>query len=320
MEPTNRNDRFDEIFDQLHHHSLNAEEYMKAFREIFPDPEERHAYCQYRFKQTRPHLANPAGILTPARFIEIADSINFLDPTERKELLPGLTWGYRPWILLGYENTTFYRLLPSIYNLKPQQQEYPKTNYEVLDTAFLGVNTTVQPREPSQPLNRRALNLPEQSTQSAESDDADAPGFVFHELGELQCLEYETSAEMPTTLEEGEDCIGDWEPTGFSVVARLSDSGHSNGIYAIYNMNPCDELSGKREQITHSEWGIPPSSPGVQFSCARIGNALRDFGLKNKLAWNDDQTQHPVELVWVVKSPMGGVKRVTVDSNYKTHT
>lgn len=319
-EPANRNARWDEISDQLHDRFLNIDERIKVLEEILPDPEERLAFCQYRLKKNQPpHLADPSGILTPARFVEIADSINFLNLAEHRELLPGLTWDFRPWIPLGYENTSFYRLTPSIYNLIPQKGEYPLTNHELLDPAFLGVNTTVQPREPSVPSNRRVLNLSEQSTQLAESDDTEAPGFVFHELGELQCWECETTDEMPTTLEEGDDCEGDWEETGFSVVARLSDSGHINGVYVIYNMKPRLELSYKREQITHDSWGIPPSSPGEQFSCARIGNKMGDFGFKNKLAWKD-QVQHPVELVWAVKSSTGGAMRITVDSNYQMHS
>jgi hypothetical protein len=313
MEP---NARFDEIFAQLSRRCLNTEEYMKALREVFTDPEERNEYCDYCYRQSQPHLANPAGILTPAQFISIADSINYLDETQRKELLPGLTWNFRPWIPLGYENTTFYRLLPSIHNLTPQKEEYPKTNHQFLDDAFLGVNTTVQPREPSLPLNRRALNLPEQSTKPAEPDDAEAPGFVFHELGELECLEFETFDKMPTTLEEGDKCRGKWESTGFSVVARLSNSGHINGVYVIYNMNPYDILDDLRVPVTDDEWGIPPSSPEEQFSCARIGDALRDFGFRKKLEWNE-QIQHPVELVWAVRSSMGGAMRVTVDGNHK---
>ncbi|KAL7920426.1 hypothetical protein ACQKWADRAFT_298512 [Trichoderma austrokoningii] len=313
MEP---NARFDEVFAQLRRRCLNTEEYIKALREILPNTEERHAYSDYCFRQSQPHLANPAGILTAARFIQIADEINFFNPPERKELLPGLTWAFRPWIPLGYEDTTFYRLLPSIHNSTPQKQEYPKTSHEVLDGAFLGVNTMVQPREPSLPLNRRAPNLSEQSTRPAEPEDADAPGFIFHELGELQYKEFDTFAEMPTTMKEGNDCRREWDPTGFSVVARLTDSGHINGVYVVYNMNPRDEFSGKRQQVTHSDWGMLPSSLEMQFSCARIGNALRDFGFKKKLEW-DEQIHHPVELVRTVKSSRGVVMRVTVDSNYK---
>ncbi|EHK17762.1 uncharacterized protein TRIVIDRAFT_66663 [Trichoderma virens Gv29-8] len=311
-----RNARFDEVTASLGPLPLSTEEYWKLLKEIFPDKEEHDAYLVYDLERTLPHLAHPAGILTPARFIELADSINFLNPTEYKELLPGLTWAYRPWIPLGYENTTIYRLLPSIHNLAPQKSEYPSTNYEVLDPAFLGVNTTVQPREPSLPLNRRAPNLSEESTKSAEVDDAEAPGFVFHELGVLQCLECDTSDEMPTTLEEGDDCEGDWEPTGFSVVARLSNTGHIDGVYVIYNMKPRLEGWGEQEQVTHAAWGVPPSSPGEQFSCARIGNTMRDFGFKVKLAWNE-QIHYPVELVWAVRSSMGAAMRATMDGDYK---
>ncbi|KAF3071997.1 hypothetical protein CFAM422_005750 [Trichoderma lentiforme] len=312
-----RNARFDEISYSLARRYLSSEDYRKAVDEIFTDPEERQAYLR-RGLDNLPHLANPSGILTPARFIEIADSINFLNQTEYHELLPGLTWAYRPWIPLGYENTTLYRLLPSIHNLIPQKSKCPLTDREVLDTAFLGVNFTIQPSQPSLPLNRRALNLSEESTKSAESDDIEAPGFVFHELGTLQCLECETAEEMPTTLEQGDDVEGDWEPTGFSVVARLSHTGHIDGVYVMYNMNPRKEGFLSREQVTDASWGIPPSSPGEQFSCARIGNAMRDFGFKVKLAWNE-QIHHPVELVWAVKSSMGGAMRITVDDNYRRH-
>ncbi|PTB62963.1 hypothetical protein BBK36DRAFT_1162742 [Trichoderma citrinoviride] len=294
-----RNARFDEITKELRSRRLGCTEYMNAIGEILP------------------HLANPAGILTPARFVELADSINFYNPAERKELLPGLEWAVRPWIPVGYEQTTLYRLVPSLDRLVPQSSECPQTSYQVLDTAFLGVNTTVQPREPARPLNRRAPNLSEQSTQSAESDGADAPGFVFHQLGALECVECETAAEMPSTLEQGDDS-DDWEPTGFAVVARLSPAGRMDGVYAIYNMNPVDLDTFKREPVTNATWGIPPSSPEEQFSCARIGNKLGDFGFKFELAWTE-QVHHPVELVRAVRSSTGGAMRITVDNNYREH-
>lgn len=92
---------------------------------------------------------------------------------------------------------------------------------------------------------------------------------------------------MPTTLEEGDDYEGDWEPTSFSIIARLSDSGHINGVYVIYNMNPRQEFSNKREPIIYSEWGISRSLLKEQFSCAQISNNIQDFTFKFKLAWNN---------------------------------
>ncbi|KAL7816797.1 hypothetical protein V8C44DRAFT_347831 [Trichoderma aethiopicum] len=306
-----RNARFDEISWELASRRLQVDEYWRALDEQFPDPQEQQAFITYSLHRSLPHVANPSGVLTSARFVEMADSINFFNEAERKELLPGLEWALRPWIPLGRDKTTLYRLLPAIHNLTPQQSgKFPSTDHEMLDTAFLGVNTTVQPREPSLPLNRRALNLSEQSTQSAESDDIEAPGFVFHELGVLESLECEAADEMPTTFEQGVDCEGDWEPTGFCVVARLGHTGHMDGVYLIYNMNPLQENSLERKQVTHAAWGIPPSSPGEQFSCARIGNSLRDFGFGHQLVWTE-QVRHPVELVWAVRSPMGGAMRVT---------
>ncbi|KAL7926894.1 hypothetical protein ACQKWADRAFT_326950 [Trichoderma austrokoningii] len=273
MEPTDQDAHFNEIRDHLNSLHLRPEDHMKALDELIPDPKELHDYAQYIFRRTFPCLSNPAGVCTPARFIELVDAINFLDPAERKDLLPALTFECRPWIPLGFDDTTCYRLLPSLYNL----------------LLFLCVNTAAEPL----PLNRRALDLSEESTKP------EAPGFIFHELGTLQC---------PTNFKDSDDYDGDWEETGFSVVARLSASGHIDGVYIIYNMNPRDAFTWKREKVTHSKWGILPSSPGEQFSCARIGKAMGDFGFMNKLAWND-QIQHPVELVRVVKAPMG-VRRV----------
>lgn len=315
-----RNARFDEISWKLARRRLQVDEYWKALDEEIPDPQEQEEFYTYSLHLSLPHLANPSGNLTPARFVEIADSINFLNEAERKELLPGLEWAVRPWIPLGYDKTTLYRLFPAIHNLTPQSDKYPLTDHEVLDTAFLGVNTTVQPREPVSAAEIGAPSTYHRSSlsQSAEPDDAEAPGFVFHELGVLESLECETADEMPTTFEQSADWEGDWEPTGFCVVARLGHTGHIDGVYVIYNMNPLQENSLERKQVTHRAWGIPPSSPEQQFSCARIGNALRDFGFEYKLAW-DEQVHHPVELVWAVRSPMGGAMRVTADSNYRQH-
>ncbi|KAL7788378.1 hypothetical protein V8C37DRAFT_418387 [Trichoderma ceciliae] len=311
------NARFEEIFAELNHRCLDDLEFSNALEELLPEKAERDAFCLYQIAISLPHIADPTRILTPAQFVQITDTINFLNPVERARLLPGLQWEYRPWVPVGYKNNTLYRLLPSIGSLSPQQYEHPLTNYELLPTTFLGVNTTVQPHEPALPLNRRAANLSEQSTitQSAESDDKEAPGFIFHELGVLQYLECDTIDEMPTTLEEGDNCESDWEQTGFCIVARLSDLGYLHGIYVLYNMNPLHE-DGTRKQVTHGEWGLLPGLPGEQFSCARIGNMMGGFGFNVKLEWTD-KIDHPVELVRVVRSSTGGAMRITVDSKYK---
>ncbi len=310
MEP-HPNARFDAIAAELNRRCLDFVDMRAALRELMPESTERNAFHTYQLQFTVPHMVNPAGICSVAKFVELVDTINFLDPTARDRLLPGLQWAYRPWIALGRIDDTLYRLLPSIGNLWPQQHELPSTDHELLPTQFLGLNTTVQSHEPALPPNRRAANLSERSTRSAESDDIESPGFVFHELGTLQYQEFETVDEMPTTLEEGDDCALDWEPTGFCVVARLGAFGHIDGVYIVYNMFPNDEY-GDRKQVIHGAWGIPPNPPGEQFSCARIGDTLGDFGFVFELAWLD-KIEHPVELVRAVRSSTGGAMRLTVD-------
>jgi hypothetical protein len=63
------------------------------------------------------------------------------------------------------------------------------------------------------------------STCSAEGDDEkQAPGFIFFQLGELQCVPHHYEQSWSATLAEGLATTiddHDWEKTGFNLVARL---------------------------------------------------------------------------------------------------
>ncbi|KAL1633538.1 hypothetical protein SLS58_011053 [Diplodia intermedia] len=207
-----------------------------------------------------------------------------------------------PWLPLGRTSDgTGYRLLPKAYGLLPHDQLFNKesTPYKLLPPCFLGVNLTVQPREPSRPANRREANLSEASTRTAES-----AGFEFQQLGVLQYY----VGDLPDTMKEAAE--GGWEPTGYYVVARIAPSGCIDGLYVLFDMFPVeDEYTGIRSQITGDTWGyMEPSDE--QFTCARIGNRLGEMHFGKELLWTE-RVRHPVELVRVVRKGDGLLKRVT---------
>ncbi|KAI2621118.1 hypothetical protein GGR54DRAFT_89515 [Hypoxylon sp. NC1633] len=307
MEQTNALDKagFQSIWDELYRRNLDLADYCKAMNELMPDESTKDSFRFWALSRAVPHLTHPEKIMTPAQLVNRIDSINFFNEDEHERLLTeGLRAHVRPWVPLGKIGNHLYRLAPSPAGLRAQREE-DKQNPNLLPACYLGVNTTVQPQQPELPLSRRATNLSAQSDMSAESDDADAPGFIFHQLGALEYIEADSEDELPTSLGEADDW--DWERTCFMVVARLGPFGRASGIYVIFDMFPrqLDDLGGDygrgpRVQITHGNWGIPPSCKGEQFSCARIGDMMAKFGFEHQLDWTE-KIEHPVELVRVAR-------------------
>lgn len=131
-------------------------------------------------------------------------------------------WRSRPYNPLGRMGAVLYRLLSGTGELVPHQPRYDSTNHQLLHPSFLGVNTDVQPFE---------------SAESAELGHMNARGFVFHELGILQHVEFDTTGEMPSTYEEvREKIFEEWQLMGFCVVARLDTSGRLDRVCIVYNI------------------------------------------------------------------------------------
>lgn len=76
--------------------------------------------------------------------------------------------------------------------------------------------------------------MSELSTHSAESDDAQTPGFIFFQLGDLEYARHKLGENWSPSLAETlimsiqEDNL-DWRTTGFYLVTRLGDFGGING-------------------------------------------------------------------------------------------
>ncbi|KAK3346538.1 hypothetical protein B0T25DRAFT_613093 [Lasiosphaeria hispida] len=195
-----------------------------------------------------------------------------------------------PIVAIGSDTDFVYRLMTEAYGLVSHDQNRSGTTAEsepLISYYVIGVNTTVQPREPALPTSRRKANMSEISTRSAESDDNQIPGFIFFQLGALEYARHNQDGGwspalgemLATRVQEGE--------TGFHLVARAGQFGGINGVYAIYSMFPDDESTGTYQQATHPFWSIPPrpstgASPHEQFSVARVGDNLGRMGY-NKL-------------------------------------
>ncbi|KAK3934139.1 hypothetical protein QBC46DRAFT_428946 [Diplogelasinospora grovesii] len=278
--------------------------------QVFPNAEDRAAYGAWLEARCQALRAPP---ISYSDFIAQVDSANLIDETFRIKLTRSTMENPAPVVPIGSDSNNLYRLVVRPYHLISYDQNYGYTTLdgteELIDGSILGVNTTIQPREPALPVSRRNANLSEQLTRSAESDDDHAPGFIFFQLGTLQYTWHNYEDNWSSDIAEGvaanmDDDEVNWLDTNFYLVARLGQSGRINGVYAIYDMFQAYGDSSYRRQITHDRWGIlPPYSGGQtqQFSMARIGDTLGCLGYRKPLVL-EEKVEHPVELVRVKRS------------------
>jgi hypothetical protein len=266
--------------------------------------------------------------LTGEEFVGQVESMNFLNRTACDNLIEcmGRSLGHTG-IPIGFDGRILFSLSAAHLLLKPHSRKKKTlvrpSRDSLLPRCFLGLNATVQPANP--PGDHRRADLSRVSTQLVESADADAdaPGFVFFQLGVLGYVIREEGHEGP--WQQGEKrTIGVryslWSRTGFVVVVRLTPSGYADGIYIIYDMH--DDIYGDPMVdypsdyiLSHGHWGHLPSmddGPRVQFSCAKLGPRLSSLGKNHQLVVTD-LIQHPVELVRAKRLEDGGIVRTTVD-------
>jgi hypothetical protein len=313
--------RFEAVYREIEDGKQDLNTSIATMHRHFPDPEELDAYFEWVHARAE-EAASPG--LTADKFIIQVDSIDFLS-NDGNELVEAMDKLYSIVVPIGFDGNILYRLLTDPFTLQahPREDTATPSSDLLLQSYFLGVNPTVQPREPAVPANRRQANLSETSTRSAESDDVDMPGFEFFQLGELEYARRRDGRSGPWNNDDERDLPFGWRKTGFVMVARLGPSRRVDGIYAIYNMwfrdedeEACcsDDLEPKI--ITHSYWGIPPTAKFAggedQFSCAKLGPRLSSFGKDHQVVWTE-KIGHPVELVRVKRSGDGRILRTTVD-------
>ncbi|KAK4202058.1 hypothetical protein QBC40DRAFT_47167 [Triangularia verruculosa] len=108
----------------------------------------------------------------------------------------------------------------------------------------------------------------------------------------------------------------EWKETGFYLVARIGHQGHIDGVYAIYNMEWEDPLTGEDGKYLHEDknWGKPPGygdgdddedededkdKEEEQIFCARLADRIGDFGSDYHVCWDQVTFSKPVRLGFV---------------------
>ncbi|KAH0536388.1 hypothetical protein FGG08_006738 [Glutinoglossum americanum] len=232
------------------------------------------------------------------------DTTNYNSSTDRDGLAGALNRMIVPWLPIGKDpNGDIYRMVPGVYEVWPDRPD-PETDREVLLKNVLGVNTNVQPEIPVQ---SRKAKFSESTKPSDESGDLEVGGFVFHQIGTLECW-----AGGPRELSCEDADNGPWEPTGFHVVVRFGRDGAANGVYVIYDFYPKDEFGGydRGQKISDDYWGYLICG-GQQFSIAKIADNLTELDFSRTFSIVE-AVDYPVEIVRAVKTSGGAIVRATV--------
>lgn len=102
----------------------------------------------------------------------------------------------------------------------------------------------------------------------------------------------------------------EWKETGFYLVARIGQQGRIDGVYAIYNMEWEDPLTGQdgKYRPDDGNWGKPPGSGDgdededeKQIFCARLADRMGDFGGGYHVCWGQVTFSSPVRLGFVLQ-------------------
>ncbi|KAK3290119.1 uncharacterized protein B0H64DRAFT_368915 [Chaetomium fimeti] len=331
--------KFEAVRCEIAEHTLSTG--LGNIRRWFPEPLERQAYRNWKYTRDR---AACRARLREEEFVRQVDSISFFNNKVCDELLEAMnTFRFSVVVPMGFDGNIIYRLMVEVPSLPAHPREVPATVHSsdlLLRCCFLGVNLTVQPRAVScrdstfGPIPHPDLSTA--STRPGRGDNTDGPGFVCFQLGTLEYSRRRKSRRGPWT--DGESDLPDsrWKNTGFVAVARLSPSGRTDGIYAIYNMfmlreaydpdeddededDAYDEYSGDDAVMgPHPYSGLPSAyslgeNAGRLFWCAKLGPNLSSFGKDHQMVWTE-KTEHPVEVVRVKKhSKTHQILRTTVD-------
>jgi hypothetical protein len=300
-------------FETFHAHLFGLrlfgwEAHHNALVQRFPNPTDREALAKWASARIRQSRVRDLTPVDRDVLINTVDSMNYRNDYAQSVLVDWLERDVKPWIPIGKDQTTHYRLVPGAYCLIAHKDNY-NTPHKVLCENVLGVNTNVAPRKPARDRSRQQ-SMSEVSTASNGTNDGKG-GFVFHQLG---TLEYFAGARSQTT---SMDKLGRsaWLPTGFCVVVRFGSDGQPKGIYLIYDMFPENDDGDRVEIESGNAWGRLVPDAALQFSCAKVGATLGELQPGSngfKALTLTELIGYPVELVRAVRTSNDGIIRVTV--------
>ncbi|KAK4153169.1 hypothetical protein C8A00DRAFT_34112 [Chaetomidium leptoderma] len=211
-------------------------------------------------------------------------------------VVPALNTRIRPWVPVGRcANNFLYRLVHNSWGLSADDEEVWDNTSQLMGYILAAKNSEGKEE------------------------------FAFIQLGELDCTKdgqdnwYTTTAYTLLTCEHlannicfvirpiTKDGVQDdttaerleWKEKGFYLVALISQQGHVDSVYAIYNLEWEDPLAGEdgRYRPDDRDWGKPPGfgdgdedededKEEKQIFYARLADSMGDFGGGYHVCWD----------------------------------
>lgn len=128
-------------------------------------------------------------------------------------------------------------MIPTTEHLVPHKELDDDDSRDQVGPSVLGVNLNVEAVRPSEnsSRSRRKMNLTDQSdisNSSAEMDTA-GEGFIFQQLGELECS-VDLQPSKKTITEKELLKVEYWKQSGFGVVVEIKkDTGRAGAVYIV---------------------------------------------------------------------------------------
>ncbi|KAF5646667.1 uncharacterized protein FTJAE_1957 [Fusarium tjaetaba] len=320
--------------------------HSKFMKQAWPDPEGRREYFEWAHAWNGRMFVRNKYAMNTEDYIEMISQANYLD-TDKVERVSRAICAYpKDFVAIG--ETTFGRVF-SGYAFTPitdfLEPKYPDSDSDVLGSMILALSIHVphspplSPGSSVHPFNTdsekgghliAAIPSAVEKTHAHVSATCESgpQDFVFVQLGLLWT--FTGDWEKVRDGNPNDDKRGEWNPTGFAVVARLGPNGKPGAIYVIHHPDPepklkkfGDELdedsdedldedfdgglvehqkSHKNEQKT-SKQGIflehyiprhPHPKSNSSFWIAKIANSIQDMGsYKRKFEFDVISSEEP---------------------------
>ncbi|KAF2866936.1 hypothetical protein BDV95DRAFT_583222 [Massariosphaeria phaeospora] len=290
----------------------------------FNSQEEASAYRSWRGKRLiaehkkaqPPHWSEPVKIPASKDVIHTICTANFHIAHDIARVTTMLELTATPPIGLGTCRDKAYRLMADIFALAATKELDWDDARDPVPAMFLGINRHVVILQ--KPGEKRKRNR--KDTQSDESDNStnsengnDETGFVFYQLGKLQCNDFTTPC--------GEKL---WSNTGYVVVVVINANGGPGDVWLLYDFNPEDDETMERHRVSGDAWGYLPGD-SAQRAGVRIARKLSDLKDGYPLDLPDPNTiapgmdlhdliLHEYELVRVVEDGFGPTRKLVRQS------
>ncbi|KAF1948392.1 hypothetical protein CC80DRAFT_511408 [Byssothecium circinans] len=285
-----------------------VKKYASIRQKHLPSREDKDDYC--RFLVTRREeqecadkaYMEPQVIPRPEVYFTEIKTANLIEDFGIANLTQLLNLGACPYIGLGTLEGTTYRLVPNtnelIYDVEPNWGLIQKLGCEVMHAMHLGVTfkETTATVKGGQYINTK---------DPASTADSETNGFVFYQLGKLECWPKECGG--PTEEDKADP---EWYRTDYAVGVKLSHDGTPGSIYIFMNFRPKYEYGDRTHFKIHQLGYLPGVKLGSEkITCARIAKDILDLKPEKEFALDQRKFKRP-EYVMVAKTKDGEQQRL----------